>query len=185
MKLFNLFFLLLVSLSFVACDDDEDPVSSEDGIVGTWSAQSFEFDLESSTTSPDFDVETVSSGTATALDYTLTFTAEGNWTAVGSYTLNITSSSDGVQTSAQENMYSSVTNSGTYTVAGDLLTINESFFTLELDGMTLGGGNGPQVVPFAISGNTLTFTQDDETEVMSGTATTSSKTFSESVWARK
>ncbi|OAV43810.1 hypothetical protein [Lewinella sp. 4G2] len=185
MKLFNLFFILLVSLTFASCDDEEDPVSSDDGIVGTWDLQTFEFDVESSTTSPLFNSESVTSGTATASDYQVTFTDNGTWTATGSYSVTITSTVDGVRQASTPNDYTSVNNTGTYTVDGNLISVDGSFFTLEFQGMQISGVGGPQVVPFEINGNTLKFTQDDESEITSGEVTTETRSFSESIWERQ
>ena len=186
MKLVHLFLLLLLSISFVGCDDDDiqEPETAEDGIVGTWSAQSFTFDIEVETMSPLVNQTTESSGSAPTLDYEVTFTDDGRWMASGSYSLAVVASSNGAELLNQTTDYTSVDNQGTYTVDGDQMTINDSFFTLDFNGLPISGTGGPQTTTFTVDGNTLTFLQDEETTTTLQGFDTTTDTFSESTWTR-
>jgi len=179
-KTFQLLFLCLFTLSIFSCGDD-DEMSVLDG---TWTAQSSEFDVTTTTTTNGSNFSSQSVGSTTAIDYDLVFTGS-NFTTSGSYTYDVTTSVDGSVVNSGSNPVSDVSGAGTYSVDGSVITINGSFFELEFNGQPLVGANGPQMANFTINGDILTFNQNETTTSMEGGAASTSTIVSTSVWERQ
>ena len=180
-------FLLLFAflLAFTTGCDDEDDMMTED-IVGTWSAQTFVASTDVSTTFDTINTSVTSDITTNSIDYVLTFEDNGTWRASGNYDLDVSFSVDGAAPTVQNQTYSSVDNQGTYTVNGDEIIINGSFFSLEVNGQPVTGVNPePQAVPFSIANGILTFDQVVQTNTVAGGATTNSSVTSRSTWTRQ
>ena len=181
MKLFHLSFLLLLLAGFSSCDPDDDAMSPSD-LEGSWTALTLDATSNSTVTSPNFNSVANSQITGSAFDYDLEFTGT-EFIAGGSYTIDISTEVDG-STSSSTDSYTSVDNTGTYTVTGNEISFDGSLFSLEFNGMTVAGTGGPQTATFNVSGDILTISQNETTESTSGDIMTSSTVVSTSTWRR-
>lgn len=184
MKLIN-FSLLVFAMSlltFASCNSDDDaPVTMSD-LEGTWSAETLNAQVNSTTVSPDFTTETDVQISAPALDYDVTF--QGNtFTADGEYTIAIVADANGTTTTSTDT-YTSVNNTGTFSTNANEITINGSLFSLEYNGQPVLGAGGPQTADFSISGDILTITQSQDTTIAANGFTTTSAVSSTSTWRR-
>ena len=169
----NLFcFALLVSL--ISCGSEE----TETTLEGTWTA--VEFSASISLTTSDGETGTIEIE-STDLNYDLTLDGS-SFTTSGSYDVTVTASLTGVGTETIDQSYTDVMGSGTYTSTDTDITIDGSFFELELDGMPFMITGEAQSGPYEInSDGELIFEQDEtisETEV-----TGSVRSFSK--WVKK
>lgn len=188
MKIFKLFplLLLLLSVLFFACDDEDSEMPASTELQGTWIANGLDAEISSMTVSPNGTSSGGSSVSAVDQPFELTFDAT-TWTTTGGYDINLeTATADGsgsaaarITTLVNENR------TGTYSASTSVLTFENSFATLNINDMLLGGSGAAQVLNFSIDGDVLTITQDQEEVVIDGTTTTTISVTTTSEWIRQ
>ena len=157
---------------------------SSSSLIGTWALVDF-----NNTISNTGEVSGTTIDSNTTIDgmnpnYNMTFTL-GSFSALGSYGYNVNSTVNGVN-STQDIFLTDVTGAGDYSVSGNTMTVDGSFFTLEYQGVDFSQAQGAQTINFSISedGQTLTFTQEStETNTVSGGAITAVVSGT-SVWSK-
>lgn len=177
-------FALIISLASCSSDDDSSSSSSSD-LVGTWAMVSFE---TNSTVTTEFQGQTLTSSIESMstdnVAYTATFT-DSAFTTEGSYGYMYSGTANGVDIPATTAMIENVTGSGTYSVSGNTMTVNGSFFELDFKGTQQTAMAGEQMVNFQIDGNQLTFSQNEVVESTTSGITAISDVMSTSVWVRQ
>jgi len=162
--------------------------SYNNALVGTWDLTDFDVTLGSTTSFSgesfitDIDIE------STEENYVLNLTPS-NFTTNGSYSYDTNIVVNGETFSSEPYTLENVSGSGSYSVNGNEMTIDGSFFEFEFEGAEETSLSGEQTVTFSVSadGQTLTFTQDEttsQTDPTTGTVTTST-TNSTSIWAKQ
>ncbi|NJC28219.1 hypothetical protein [Neolewinella antarctica] len=187
MNSFKLFLFVLLSVSFFACDDDEDPITpTTNDLQGTWIATGLDADISSTTVMPSGTSTGTSNGSATVDSFELTF-AEATWTSQGGYLIDlITNTDDGsANASATVTTTSGENRNGTYTASDDDISVTGSFVTLDINGVTSGGSGTAQELDYTIVGDLLTLTQDQEDVTQRGDTTTTTTIKTTSTWSRK
>ncbi len=184
-KLTKLFlaFSLLAFLS--SCGGDDEPTVTDDSIIGTWKAVSFDAEIE--TTTDFFGTETtiLSSIEGSNLDYEVTFD-ETTFMTNGSYDISYDVTFDGVEFPVPEQSVTDVSGDGTYSTDGNIITINGAFYELEANGVDYTALDEGQTAEFEINGNgELIITQDEEMETTQSGTTATVKVVSNSVWVRQ
>ncbi len=184
-KLIKIFSFLFLIVMVSACNNDDESSTNAEDLVGTWRAISFEATNSVAITGTGADVTTSTDITGSNLDYEVTFT-ESNFSTSGAYDIEATVEVVGVSTTTSNDSYTNVSGNGTYTVDGNMMTIDGSFFELEVDGVDLSAFGEEQTVNWEInSDGNLVITQDETDEVtISGVGTTSTVT-STSVWEKQ
>lgn len=187
------FLLLAIPLSilFASCggddpvDDPMDP-SSMSGIQDEWTLVSLDIEVTTTLVLPIGNTETVVTITGTDYDYDLNFN-ESDWTTSGGYDYLATVTLDDMQLSSSDVPVTGVSGSGNYTVDGDQMIVDGSFFEIEENGMiTTSAFEGEQTADFEINGDDqLIFSQDQTEEQMEQGLTSTSRIISTSVWERK
>lgn len=157
---------------------------SSSSLIGTWALVDF-----NNTISNTGEVSGTTINSNTTIDgmnpnYNMTF-IPGSFSALGSYGYNVNSTVNGVN-STQDIFLTDVTGAGDYSVSGNTMTVDGSFFTLEYQGVDFSQAQGAQTINFSISedGQTLAFTQEStETNTVSGGAITAVVSGT-SVWSK-
>lgn len=199
MKKFLALFCLFSLLTAFTCENeplgDELDASSNTNnndnnpdLLGTWNLLEFDATVSSTT---NFQGQVISSDVAilsTDADYIVNFT-NTNFTTDGSYSYTADVTANGINIPGEPYTLNNVMGSGTYSVDGNEMTVDGSFFEFTFDGMDFEQLQGEQTVNFQISddGQTLTFFQDEtttETDVATG-STTTSVISSSSSWSRE
>ena len=179
--------LIFISFFMVACggDDGLDPDTS---LIGTWEAQSFTADMETSTDFSGATIEATSNIEGENLNYNLTF-SDAAYTTEGAYGIKGEVVVDGSTTNLDQT-YTDVSGDGTYTLDGDQLTSNGAFFDIQVNGMDLSAAQGELTVTIEkLSATELIISQDTEetiTQTQGGTEIKiTAKLKARSVWKRK
>nr|WP_321234280.1 hypothetical protein [uncultured Psychroserpens sp.] len=166
MKKLSYLFCLFILLSAFTCDDEalegdfvSDNANSDTELIGQWSTLTFEADISTSTefAGQSFETEILVEGEN--FDYIVTFSETG-YTTNGSYDLTSTTSINGEASLPLTDSYSNVSGQGTYTIQGNTMLIDGSFF--EVDGMDVQGGEQSANYSISADGQILTITQDEE-----------------------
>ena len=177
--------LVLSLLVLVTACGGNDNGSSTNDLLGTWVAVSFDGNSESTTT---FDGTTTTSEVAilgSNLDYRVTFT-ETAWTTAGGYDVTSTTSVNGMPAATLTSSNTNVSGSGTYSIDGNVMTIDGSFFELETNGVPTTGTSGPQMANFEINSNgELVFSQDETIESNQSGVESTTALMTTSVWRRE
>ncbi|MCB0398508.1 MAG: hypothetical protein KDD26_02600 [Winogradskyella sp.] len=184
--LFTLFFAFTCENE--PLDFDAESSQTDTDLIGDWILE--EFNVQVSTTT-DFQGQVISSDIdvySTTVDYTLNFT-ESNFTTNGSYSYVADIVANGMNVEGEPYTLEDVSGSGSYSVNGNEMTIDGSFFEFSFEGMDFAELSGEQTATFEISdnGQTLVFSQDEtttETDAATGLTTTSTQV-SSSVWTRQ
>ncbi|WP_426431928.1 hypothetical protein ACPX19_05270 [Winogradskyella sp. HB-48] len=184
--LFTLFFAFTCENE--PLDFDAESSQTDSDLLGDWSLVEFSVQVSTST---DFQGQVISSDIdiySTTVDYNLNFT-ESNFTTNGGYSYVADIVANGMNVEGEPYTLESVSGSGSYSVNGNEMTIDGSFFEFSFEGMDFAELSGEQTATFEISdnGQTLVFSQDDtttETDAATGLTTTSTQ-ISSSVWARQ
>lgn len=177
-------FALIIIVFVSACDSggDEAPTTS---LVGTWTAVSFSADVQSTTTFSGNSITSSSVITGSDFNYDVTFT-ETAFTTSGSYTQNSTISVTG---QAEQTIISEVTGvsgSGSYTTTAEEITLNGSFYDLELNGMPVQAEGQEQTASYEINSNgELIFSQNETITLSESGVTSTVSIVSTSRWTRK
>ena len=158
-KLTKMLFVLSLLVLVTACGGNDNGSSTND-ILGTWVSVSFDGNSESTTT---FDGTTTTNEACileSNLDYRITFTETG-WTTTGGDDVTTTRSVNGMKTATLTSSNTNVSGSGTYSINGNVMTIDGSFFEFETNGVPTAGTNGPEMADFEINSNgQLVLSQD-------------------------
>lgn len=190
-KLLSLLCLFTLFFAFTCenepLDFDVETGGTDSDLLGEWNL--VEFDVEVST-STNFQGQEISSDIevySTTVDYTLNFT-ENNFTTNGSYSYVADIIANGMNIEGEPYTLENVSGSGSYSVNGNEITIDGSFFEFSFEGMDFAELNGEQTATFEISdnGQTLIFSQNEtttETDAATGVTSTSTQV-SSSVWTR-
>ncbi len=179
-KLLKLFFSFSIVLLLVSCGKDDDPVAKGD-LEGTWTAIAYSADIK--TSSGGSALSTIVA-TGTSFDYDLNL--DGSmFTTSGSYSANQTvTTPDFTQSNAVD--YTNISGSGAYTVDGNIMTIEGSFFDFEAGGMGMTGVGEMQTATFVINGDgELILNQNETITDTSNGITVDAKIVSSSTWVRK
>lgn len=184
--LFTLFFAFTCENE--PLDFDAESSQTDSDLLGDWSLVEFSVQVSTST---DFQGQVISSEIdiySTTVDYNLNFT-ESNFTTNGGYSYVADIVANGMNVEGEPYTLENVSGSGSYSVNGNEMTIDGSFFEFSFEGMDFAELSGEQTATFEISdnGQTLVFSQDDtttETDSATGLTTTSTQV-SSSVWARQ
>jgi len=108
-------------------------VNDPQTLVGTWDAQSFSADIESTTDAGLFSIGSTTSIVGEAIDYSLTLT-ETEFSTTGSYNLISTVDIDGFGSSSFTQEVTGVNASGTYSSTDDAITIEGSLYDFQIGG---------------------------------------------------
>jgi len=182
-NLFKNIICLVILFSFASCGDDNE--KSLTTLEGTWTAIEFSADVSLITELPGQSLEVTSNLEAENLNYDLTLDGT-NFTTEGSYDINGTSSTSLTGTQNVSDSYTNVSGSGTYTTTDTEITLSNSFYDLELDGMPVSAFSQPQTANYEInSDGELVITQNINMETDTGVGNLVSDIRSSSVWVRK
>ncbi|MEO1518326.1 MAG: hypothetical protein AAFV95_25130 [Bacteroidota bacterium] len=169
----SIFFLSLL-LAIGACSKDD---ATSDDIKGVWKAISFE-----ATASSTFQgTGSTSRINSTTVNYTVNF-GDSDWTTNGGYTYTTSTTVTGFPASNSTETVSDVEGSGTYSIDGNEMTLNGSFFEFDFNGMTFNTTSGPQTANFEINSNGQLIISQDETMTSQGVST---NVTSRSIWERE
>ncbi|MDY2586207.1 hypothetical protein [Winogradskyella aquimaris] len=184
--LFTLFFAFTCENE--PLDFDSESTQTETELLGDWDL--VEFDVSVSSTTNFQGQEFTSDVQILSIDenYTLSFTA-GNYSTSGGYTLTADVITNGVEVSGEPYSIENITGSGSYSVNGNEMIVDGSFFEFTFDGIDLSQFQGEQTTDFQVSvdGQTLTFFQNETTNETDATTgiTTTNVIVSSSVWTRQ
>ena len=192
-KLSSLFCLFILLTAFTCEDEplDFDVETSETNVelIGAWDLVEFNVEMSSSTSVGGLEIASGAEIYSTTVDYTVNF-SESNFTTNGSYSYvaDIVVNENEVQ--GEPYTLENVSGSGNYTVNGNEMTVDGSFFEFTLEGMEdTSFLDGEQTATFQLSdnGQTLTFSQNEtltQSDEITGSVITST-TVSTSVWTRQ
>ncbi len=180
------FLALLLTVSMISCGEEEDDnmmSTSNSALAGTWKAQSFGGSVNTSSEFGGMAVTTMANIDGKNLDYTLNMT-DDSFTTNGSYDIDISLIAQGMTTMTSD-QYTNVSGDGTYTSSGNQLMITGQFFELEVNGVPVMSGSGPQTATYNISGDILTVSQNEQSNsTQGGTVFTNETTFI-SMWQKQ
>ncbi|WP_296311399.1 hypothetical protein [Winogradskyella sp. UBA3174] len=183
---------LLCLLTVFTCENEPLDFDSETGetdveLFGEWNLSEFNTEL---TTTTDFDGQIISSDldvSSTEVDYTLNFIGN-NFTTNGNYSYVVGIVVNGTEVSNEPYTIDNVSGGGAYSVNGNQMTIDGSFFEFNFQGADTSVLDGEQTTTFQISANgeTLTFTQSENTTEIDPTtgAIVTISNNSTSIWTR-
>jgi hypothetical protein len=190
-------FLCLFTLFFAfTCENeplDFEPETGEtevtdEALLGVWNLTEFDVEVGTSTNFQGQQIASEVEIYSTTVDYTLNFT-ESNFTTNGSYSYIADVTANGIDVPSEPYTLDNVSGSGSYSVDGNEMTVDGSFFEFSFEGMDFSQLDGEQTAPFTLSndGQTLTFSQNETTtdnDEATGAAITSTQV-STSVWSRE
>lgn len=174
-------FVLILVVCISACESGgESPTS---GLEGTWSVQEFTAEVAVVISVGGIEINSTSSIVGSDLDYNLTFTETG-FTTSGSYTVTNDYDLAGFMQTLTSTL-SNVSGSGTYTSTNTELTLSNSFFNIEVNGMPLEGSGEAQTIAYEINSNgELIFSQSETITTTDSGATSTATTEAFSRWTR-
>lgn len=117
--------LLLLSLAviFLSCSEDEDPLPTSQGMVGTWNVTSVDYKGTATTTVLGASMKADFTGKGKDMTLTSTFSENPNTVFTeGSYTIELKTTMNG-QTTTEDHYFEDVVTDGTWTLNGRTLTI--------------------------------------------------------------
>lgn len=192
-KLFPLLCLFTLLFAFTCEDEplDFDVESSNNNtdseLIGEWNLSSFDISVSTTT---NFQGQEISSDIeiySTTVDYELDFT-QNNFNTNGSYSYIADVTANGISVPTESYTLNNVNGSGSYSVSGNEMTVDGSFFEFTFEGMDFAELDGEQTANFEITNNgqTLTFSQNETTNEIDATtgAEITSSVVSTSVWTR-
>lgn len=184
--------IILTALLLTACNNDDDTTSTNE-LEGTWKLVSLEIDSESlvEVTAGGYNNSITINNEAEAVnaDYTLTFD-NSQFTGEGSYDLQQTSMSGGY-TESITTSYDNILQTGSYSVDGNIITVEGSFVEATADGTDIiETGGEPQTIEYTINNDQLIFSQNEAfvVEVDNGAGlinTSTNDVVFSSVWERQ
>lgn len=130
MKLIKLF-LLALSVFFFSCSDDEAPMPTREGMVGTWTVTAINYKGTSTTTVMGTSIKANFTGTGKDIDLTTTFGDDPNTvTSEGSYVIVLTTTVMG-QTTTEEVPFEEMIMDGTWELEGRKLIVTNDIAVQE------------------------------------------------------
>lgn len=123
--------LFLIAVIFFSCSEDEDPLPTNEGLVGTWSVTGINYKGTTTTTGSGINLKADFTGTGKEMDYTTTFNDDPNTiTSEGSYVIELKTTVMG-QTTTEEYPLDEVFTDGTWSLNGRTLTVTSGGETQE------------------------------------------------------
>jgi Lipocalin-like domain len=129
MKIAKLLFLGL--LVFVSCSEDEDPMPTAAGLIGSWSVTDLEYEGTTTTTVTGISLTADFTGVGKDFDLTVTFSENPNMVvSEGSYTVTLTTTFAG-QSETEDIELDSFISDGTWSLNNKILSVTTSGVTQE------------------------------------------------------
>lgn len=123
MKITKLLFLSIAVILF-SCSEDEEPLPTSEGMVGTWSITGINYKGTTTTSGNGMNLKADFTGTGKEMDFTTTFNADPNTvTSEGSYVIELKTTMMG-QTTTEDYLLDEVFTDGTWTLNGRTLTVS-------------------------------------------------------------
>ncbi len=186
MKSFKLLIALFAVFFFNSCseDDSTSPVDAE-SLLGTWTVISLNADSNVNTNLLQVPIQTSTTSVGENFNYDVTFT-ETEYTVVGGYDLITTGTINGIPTDFDPVSITDVSETGTYALNGNDITIDGNLYEFEADGISLSETSEQQVAQIAFnSNNELVMTQNVEETVNQDGIEFVVKIKAVSVWRKK
>ena len=125
MKITKPIFLGLAVI-FLSCGEDDDPLPTSQGMLGAWAMTAVDYTGTSTTTALGNSIKATYTGTGKDMNLTTTFVENPNTvTSEGSYIIVLKTIMQG-QTSTAEYPFDGVVTDGTWTLAGNTLTVTDA-----------------------------------------------------------
>jgi hypothetical protein len=125
--------LLLISIAVIlfSCSEDDDPIPTSEGMVGSWYVTAIDYSGTTTTTASGITLRADFTGKGKDMDLTTTFSANPNTvTGEGTYTIVLTTTAGGT-TSTDEFLFDEIVTDGTWTLNGKTLMITNPGGTQE------------------------------------------------------
>jgi hypothetical protein len=130
MKITKLF-LLSVAVILFSCSEDEEPLPTNEGMVGTWSLTGINYKGSTTSSGSGVNLKVDFTGTGKEMDYTTTFSEDPNYIASeGSYVIELKSTMMG-QTTTDDYPLDEVFIDGTWALNGRTLAVSSGGLTQE------------------------------------------------------
>jgi hypothetical protein len=130
MKITKLLFLSIVVILF-SCSEDEDPLPTSEGMVGTWSVTGITYKGTTTTSGNGMNVKADFTGTGKEMDFTTTFDSDPNTvTSEGSYVIELKTTVMG-QSTTEDYTFNDIFTDGTWTLNGRTLSVASGGTTQE------------------------------------------------------
>lgn len=184
LKLTRLMFLFCLMIAVAACggnDDDANPSGGTNDLQGTWKALSMNGNLNTMASGVSSDLTFYGSN----YDYTIVF-GTSDWNTSGGYDVTTEGISGGVLIPPSISEIRNVMGNGTYTISGNMITVDKSFFDLAASGVPTTGTGGMQTATWSINTDGHLVFNQNETSTDSSTGITITSTLvSTSTWEKQ
>jgi len=124
MKLTKALLLMVALFGFFACDNEDNPSTNTDDIIGNWEVSAYSYEGTTTTTSGGASFTTDFMGDATDVTASVEFKTDGTYSSTGGYTISLDYEIGG-QTISTPVTISNFIGSGTYEVSGSTLTTTD------------------------------------------------------------
>ena len=171
MKKLSLLFSVFILLTAFTCENEplegdfvtDDP--NQNSIIGEWTTVAFEATITTSNevAGEIFEIEILAEGSN--FDYNVVFN-NSTYTTSGGYDMETSTIVNGEINDSLTSTLTDVNGQGNYSISGNIMTIDGSFF--EVDGAETDGGIQTAEFVLSADGQTLTFNQDEILEENSG-----------------
>src|SRR5690348_12659071 len=123
MKITRLFLIAVSALLFSCGSDDEAPLPTSEGMIGTWNVTDIDYSGSTTTTYMGQSVKATFTGHGKEIDYTTTFSAEPNEVvSEGSYVIELTTTVAG-QSETEDYAFDQAFMDGTWELDGRTVII--------------------------------------------------------------
>lgn len=130
MKITKLLFLSIAVILF-SCSEDEDPLPTNEGMIGTWAVTGINYKGTTTTSGAGVNLKADFTGTGKEMDFTTTFNHDPNTvTSEGSYVIELKTTMLG-QTTTEDYVLDEVFTDGTWSLNGRTLTVTSGGETQE------------------------------------------------------
>lgn len=130
MKIAKLLFFSIAVILF-SCSEDEDPLPTNEGMIGTWSVTGINYKGTTTTTGSGINLKADFTGTGKEMDFTTTFNDDPNFvTSEGSYVIELKTTMMG-QTTTEDYPLDEVFTDGTWSLNGRTLSVTSGGETQE------------------------------------------------------
>ena len=124
MKTTKALLLMVALLGFFACENEDNPSTGTDDIVGSWEVSAYSYEGQTTTVSGGASFTTDFMGDATDVTASVEFKADGTYSSTGGYTISLDYEIGG-QTISTPVTISNFIGAGTYEVSGSTLTTTD------------------------------------------------------------
>lgn len=186
MKPFKLLLAVFTLIFFNSCSEDDSttPVDSE-SLLGTWTVISLNADSDVNTNLLQIPIQTSTTTVGENINYDVTFT-ETEYTVMGGYDLITTGTINGISSDFDPVSITDISETGTYTLSGNNITIDGNLYEFEADGISLSETSEQQVAQIVFNSNgELVMTQNVEETVSQDGTDFEVKIKAVSVWRKK